>query len=77
MQGRTPQTAAAHWSARMRIAIVLALGLALGGVGLAAAPTATACTSDPDIVCGVIWVIGCVGEELDPKSPTAVIKNCP
>lgn len=60
----------------MRLAMILALSLALGGVAVATVPTASACTSDPDIVCGVIWLLGCAGEELDPKSPTAVLKNC-
>lgn len=57
----------------MRLAMLLAIGLALGGAVVAAAPTASACTSDPDIVCGVIWYMEECGGDLDHKT---IVKRC-
>lgn len=58
----------------MRAAILLAVALALGGVAIGAVPPASACTSDPAIVCAVINTIGeC---QLDPKAVTGSVKRC-
>lgn len=57
----------------MRLVILVAMSLMLGGaVVVAAAPAASACTSDPDVVCGVIWVLDCAGQQ---KPGTAIVKN--
>lgn len=56
----------------MRLVMLLALALALGGAVIATAPAASACTSDPDIVCGVIWALECAGEE----GPKTFAKEC-
>ena len=58
---------------RMRLALVLALALVFGGV-VAIAPTASACTSEPAIICGVLNTIGeC---QIDPKALTGSVKRC-
>lgn len=57
----------------MRLALVLALVLFFGGA-IAIAPTASACTSEPAIICGVLNTIGeC---QLDPKAVTGSVKRC-
>lgn len=53
---------------------MLALSVAFAGVALVAeAPTASACTSDPDIVCGVIWVLQECGDDLNHKT---LVERC-
>jgi hypothetical protein len=56
----------------MRLTIVLALALVLGGIGLAAAPAATACSSDPDSVCIVIGKVECS----QGMKPAAALEEC-
>lgn len=60
----------------MRLALLLALSLATGALAVAAVPTATACTSDPDAICHVIWTLDECGDEANPKQPTSVVKHC-
>lgn len=47
----------------MRLALLLAIGLALGGVAVATLPAASACSSDPDAVCILIGNVQCTQEE--------------
>ena len=56
----------------MRLTLVLALALVLGGVGLAAAPAATACSSDPDAVCILIEKVACTREH----KPQVALDEC-
>lgn len=56
----------------MRLTIVLALALVLGGVTLAAAPAATACSSDPDAVCILIGKVECTQDH----KPVQALDEC-
>lgn len=56
----------------MRVALVLALALVLGGVALAAAPAATACSSDPDSLCIIIGKVECTRG----LKPAAALEEC-
>lgn len=48
----------------MRVALLLALALAFGGIAaVATTPTASACSSDPDAVCILIGKVECTQEE--------------
>lgn len=47
----------------MRLTMLLTLALVLGGATLAAAPAATACSSDPDALCILIGKVECTQEE--------------
>ncbi len=58
----------------MRAVVLVALCLALGGVALGAVPAASACTSDPAIICAVLNTLGeC---QVDPKAVTGSVKQC-
>lgn len=47
----------------MRLALLLAIGLVLGGVAVATVPAASACSSDPDSICILIGKVECTQEE--------------
>jgi len=58
----------------MRLALLLAIGLALGGVvAISTVPTASACTSDPDALCIVINRLDECGSDLNHKT---LVKRC-
>lgn len=58
----------------MRVALLVVLALTFGGVFVATAPSATACTSDPAIVCAVIHALDeC---QVDLESATGTVKRC-
>ena len=60
----------------MRAVVLVALCLALGGVALGAVPAASACTSDPAIVCGVIHALDECGEHTKFTDPVNTVKSC-
>ena len=57
----------------MRLVFLLAIGLVFGGVTLAAAPAASACSSDPDAVCILIGKVECTREG---GKPAAMLEEC-
>lgn len=60
----------------MRVVVLLALCLALGGAALGAVPAASACTSDPAVICGVIHALDECGQATKYTDPVNTVKSC-
>lgn len=60
----------------MRAVVLLAVCLALGSVAIGATPAASACTSDPAVVCAVIQAMDECGTTAKFTDPVNTVKTC-
>lgn len=60
----------------MRAVVLLAVCLALGGAAIDATPAASACTSDPAVVCAVITALDECGSATKYTDPVRTVKSC-